>query len=420
MKRTATIIATLLLFAAGNLHAQPHSGHAWSHSENSLFEYPSPFLGQGLNFLFFGHGVFDGTRYHSYFASPTTGEYQIYRVSSSSLDSGWAMDIQGPVLEASLAWESHIGNPVVLQEDDGSFKMWYAAENSQGSVIGHAVSTDGISWTKHPDPVLTAAGGWESINVQTPEVIKVDGTYHMWYTAGPDTGTIQIGHATSTDGGITWTRSSSDPVVPADGSQDAVWAYFPEVHYENGTFYMWYSGYSGGNPNVGNNAIDVLSATSVDGQNWVKDPSGNPVLSGSGWDGGILIAGAVFGNQDGSYSMLYTGMGRMPAAGLGVASLAATSTSIASEAPIDFRLAQNYPNPFNPRTTIEYDLKSAGHVRLTVFDVLGREVRVLVDGFASAGQHTASLDASNLETGTYLYRLETAGGAQTRAMQVVK
>jgi hypothetical protein len=68
-------------------------------------------------------------------------------------------------------------------------------------------------------------------------------------------------------------------------------------------------------------------------------------------------------------------------------------------------LDQNYPNPFNAGTEISYRLPSAAHIRLTVYDVLGREVRVLVDEHAAAGVHRARVDANGLASGVYLYRL---------------
>ena len=61
--------------------------------------------------------------------------------------------------------------------------------------------------------------------------------------------------------------------------------------------------------------------------------------------------------------------------------------------PTDFALGQNYPNPFNPSTIIPYQLPSAGHVRLDVFNVLGQRLATLVDAEQSAGAHTAQWDA---------------------------
>ncbi|TVQ75898.1 MAG: T9SS C-terminal target domain-containing protein [Balneolaceae bacterium] len=85
-----------------------------------------------------------------------------------------------------------------------------------------------------------------------------------------------------------------------------------------------------------------------------------------------------------------------------------------------FELEQNYPNPFNPSTEIRFTIPAAGQVQLTVFDVLGREVAVLVNRELAAGAHTATFDAAGLTSGIYLYRLETAGQHMTRKMMLVK
>ena len=85
-----------------------------------------------------------------------------------------------------------------------------------------------------------------------------------------------------------------------------------------------------------------------------------------------------------------------------------------------FALHQNYPNPFNPETNITYDLSQPGRVRLRIYDVQGRLVQTLIDGAQPAGQHTLRFDASHLPSGTYLYRLETAGQVQTRKMALIR
>jgi hypothetical protein len=87
---------------------------------------------------------------------------------------------------------------------------------------------------------------------------------------------------------------------------------------------------------------------------------------------------------------------------------------------IGFELAQNFPNPFNPTTVIRFDLTSSHVTRLTVFDVLGREVAVLVDGEMPAGSHSVRFDASGLATGVYLYRLESGGQMHVRRMVLVR
>ncbi len=69
---------------------------------------------------------------------------------------------------------------------------------------------------------------------------------------------------------------------------------------------------------------------------------------------------------------------------------------------------------------IGYGLSAPGAVRLVIYDVMGREVAVLVDGMRPAGSHDATWDASGLSAGVYLYRLEVGGTARTRTMTVLR
>jgi len=72
-----------------------------------------------------------------------------------------------------------------------------------------------------------------------------------------------------------------------------------------------------------------------------------------------------------------------------------------------FELLGNYPNPFNPTTTIKYQLSSAGFITLKVYDMLGREIQTLVNGYKDKGYYEVSFDASDLASGVYIYQLRT-------------
>jgi hypothetical protein len=80
----------------------------------------------------------------------------------------------------------------------------------------------------------------------------------------------------------------------------------------------------------------------------------------------------------------------------------------------------NFPNPFNPVTTIRFGLPATALVRVAVYDMLGREIKVLVDGAMPAGFHEVTFDAGSLASGLYLYRLETPEGVQVRPMTLLK
>ncbi|MBP1653768.1 MAG: pepN, partial [Bacteroidetes bacterium] len=84
-------------------------------------------------------------------------------------------------------------------------------------------------------------------------------------------------------------------------------------------------------------------------------------------------------------------------------------------APIAFALEQNFPNPFNPETVIRFALPARAAIRLAVYDLLGREVTVLVEGMKDAGRHEAVWDASRVPSGTYVYRLQVHGADQASA-----
>lgn len=88
--------------------------------------------------------------------------------------------------------------------------------------------------------------------------------------------------------------------------------------------------------------------------------------------------------------------------------------------PGEISLSQNYPNPFNARTTIEFSLAAPGKIRLAIYDILGKEIFTIVDGFMDAGNHSINLDADDLSSGIYFYRLDAGGAVETKRMVLLK
>jgi hypothetical protein len=85
-----------------------------------------------------------------------------------------------------------------------------------------------------------------------------------------------------------------------------------------------------------------------------------------------------------------------------------------------YKLSQNYPNPFNPSTKINFELPTAGYTTLKIYDILGREVAVLIQEELTAGSHVVNFNAFNLASGTYIYQLNVNGTRITHKMILLK
>lgn len=99
-----------------------------------------------------------------------------------------------------------------------------------------------------------------------------------------------------------------------------------------------------------------------------------------------------------------------------------TVTGIVEDKPVPtiYALEQNFPNPFNPSTTIKFELPKTSHVTLTVYDVLGREVSLLVNEKKNAGSYHVKFDGSNLASGVYFYRIQAGDFVQTKRLLLLK
>jgi hypothetical protein len=254
--------------------------------------------------------------------------------------------------------------------------------------------------------------------------MPVPGGYRMYYSAGVQYVYTkeEIAYATSADG-IVWERDTvKNPVLPAgaEGTWDDTWVFAPRILYLDGRYHMWYGGtgeYWG---------IYCLGlATSSDGIAWERY-GGNPVLvpSPRTWDGYKTLSGSVLLVGDSLY-MWYdaagaTGTSQLWCIGLATCRFVPVSVRQDVIQTTEFSLLQNYPNPFNPSTTIAYELPKSSMVRLVVYDMLGREVAVLVNEEVAAGRHDVQFNASRLASGVYLCQLQAGVPVQTRKLLMVR
>ena len=193
-----------------------------------------------------------------------------------------------------------IWNDPTIIKDGMLYKMWLSGGklSDQGKDVNIYIATsqDGITWKINPKPVLFPGNpdDFDEKGVETPSVIKVDSTYHMYYTGtnfkDSHEGRFAIGHATSQDG-INWIKDSRNPVIPrtfnGDGPGEGkpnAWGWIsvaePGAVYHEGQFYVYYVGsklrkddYSGAEPKI---QMGVMLAISKDGSNFTFRP--DPVL----------------------------------------------------------------------------------------------------------------------------------------------
>ena len=88
--------------------------------------------------------------------------------------------------------------------------------------------------------------------------------------------------------------------------------------------------------------------------------------------------------------------------------------------PIAYALMQNYPNPFNPSTTIQFALPKDGRVSIKIFNLLGKHIATLIDGYQYAGYHEVTFNADSFASGIYFYQMTAGSVVQTKKMLLMK
>ena len=156
-------------------------------------------------------------------------------------------------------------------------------------------------------------------------------------------------------------------------------------------------------------ATDSLQYVSVNASNGNFNTTSTKMNGGSGFTTGAYgpAVGLRFVSNDSCFA-LYSASG--PINMWAASGCTGTVTGVGNnETPVSFKLSQNYPNPFNPVTKITYALPKSGLVTLRVYDILGREVALLINEVKSAGNYSVDFNAFNFTSGVYFYKLESNG-----------
>jgi hypothetical protein len=256
-------------------------------------------------------------------------------------------------------------------------------------------STDaGVSWGADTRLTNNSADSWYPSVAVSGSIVNV-----VWYDNRD--GNFEIYYKRSTDAGVSWgadtrltndTASSDSPSVAVSGTfVHVVWTDHRDVNYE------------------------IYYKRSTDGGiSWGADTRLTNDTANSN-SSSISISGSVVhvvwqDTRDGNYEIYYE---RNPTGNVGI-------QNISTEIPSAYSLSQNYPNPFNPATNIKFAIPKNEFVKITVFDMLGKEIETLVNEQLQPGTYETNWNASNYPSGVYFYKLSAGDFSETKKMLLLK
>jgi hypothetical protein len=224
----------------------------------------------------------------------------------------------------------------------------------------------------------------------------------------------------STNGGVTWSQGIR---VNQDAINNGKIQYFPYIEVDNqgGIDILFHD-----DRNTTSDSTDIFLTRSLDGGNTWKEFSLNnsrfkpkPIIGGaSSYQGDHISLLAVDDKLYALWMADYSGIYQVWASifDLNVLSVDEPNYNLVDQ----FHLFQNYPNPFNNSTIIRYSINEESHVRIKVFDVIGREVEELVNETKSSGNYEVYFDANSLPSGIYFYQLNAGNFSDTKKLILLK
>lgn len=322
------------------------------------------------------------------------------------------------------------GSTMFAGTDSGAFRSlndgtnWTQASSDSSRQPIYAFAASGsnvLAGSYYNGPFLSTNNGtdWHSANngISTFEITSLAA-----YDTNILAGTYGRGIYHSSDQGQTWSARDTGLAtlyINTLATRDSIFfaGSIGGVHRSTDNGLTWTAAV-GGLPNanvtsllvIGNTILAGLDGAGVylstdNGDNWVTENLGlwNMNITSLGANSSYLFAGTGVGVWRRPLNQMITGVAQTD-----------------RRSPESYGLFQNYPNPFNPSTTIRFDVIREGIVTMKVYNVIGQEVAVLVNGRYAPGNYTTAFNATNFPSGAYLYRLSVNGFSETKSMMVVK
>ena len=313
------------------------------------------------------------------------GNPEIYYKRSTNGGTSWSADMR-------LTNDPNFRQPASVSAS-GNFVhiAWMDLRDGNPEIYYKRSTNDGVSWLS--DTRLT-----NNTNISTVPTVSVSGSNVSLCWVDDRDGNTEIYYKRSTNGGVSWssdTRLTNDPNISTSPS---IISSGTAIHV------VWQD------DRDGNNEIYYKRSTD-NGINWIADfrltNNAGASLAPSVSVSGLVVHVAWQDDRDGNSEIYYK---RNPTGN-------PTSISIiGTELPVKYSLYQNYPNPFNPETSIEFDVPEPSFIKLSVIDLTGREVEILVNENLLPGKYQVNWNATGYSSGVYFYKLITNGFVQTRKM----
>ncbi|MCC6866750.1 MAG: T9SS type A sorting domain-containing protein [Ignavibacteria bacterium] len=232
-------------------------------------------------------------------------------------------------------------------------------------------------------------------------------------------GSSDVWFQRSTNGGTNWLAA---PVRVNDVTTNH--QYWPVIQCDiNGILYVIYY-----DNRLGTGQVNSYLAYSIDaGNTWINQQLSDSTFSAVpvGGSGGDVRYGDYIGVDafNGKVITVWTDDRKgTPDQEIYTANLSGliSVTPVGNEIPVNFKLYQNYPNPFNPETKINFDLPVSSFVKISIFDILGRQVKILVAHNLQPGKYSANFNAVNLSAGVYFYKIEAGNFIDSKKLILIK